>query len=118
MKAEMKDEEMRDEQARRFEVAREFISTLSSPPVVWYVSGSTARGDFRPDSDIDITALWQKNEDIPWPSKEDDYKFPFGGYKIDLYSFAKDWRVFQLDPELLLKIFPELREMSGNQTTQ
>jgi predicted nucleotidyltransferase len=95
---------------KRFEVAKEFISQLQTPPLSWHVSGSTARGDFRPNSDLDITALWERDEDIPLPSEENNFLFPFGGYKIDLHSFAKEWLVFKLNPDLLGKIFPDLKE--------
>ena len=101
---------MNENHKKRFEVAKQFISKLQPSPITWYVSGSTARGDFRPDSDLDIVALWEKDEEIPLLPKENDFLFSFGGYNIDLHSFAKDWVVFKLDPNLLVKIFPDLKE--------
>ncbi|GAI21327.1 unnamed protein product [marine sediment metagenome] len=93
----------RVEQLRRLDVAEKFVSTLRPAPKSWYVSGSTSRGDFRVDSDIDITALWEHRQDEPV------FEEPvvFGGYVIDLHSFAKDWLVFQYNPGLLKHIFPD-----------
>jgi predicted nucleotidyltransferase len=98
------------ERQKRFEIANRFISRFQPPPVSWYVSGSTAQGDFRPDSDIDITALWEKSEEIPLAPKENNFMFFFEGYKIDLQSFAQDWLIFKYRPDVLETIFPDLKK--------
>ncbi|UCH50640.1 MAG: nucleotidyltransferase domain-containing protein [Chloroflexota bacterium] len=91
------------EQAKRYQVAKDFMDNLEVAPISWYVSGSTAKGTCRLDSDIDITALWEKDVDIPLPpeTKPFYFMFSFKGYEIDLHSFAKEWIVFKADPSLL-----------------
>ena len=92
-----------EEQTRRYKVAQEFMDSLEIPPIVWFISGSTEKGTCRSDSDIDITALWERDNDIPLPpeTKSSYFMFQFKGYEIDLHSFAKDWIVYKAKPELL-----------------
>jgi len=90
----------------RIKTAQAFIQSLSSKPPLWQISGSTARGDFRPDSDIDILALYEHETDIPEEeilAKRD----PENGLiesKIDFHYFAEDWLVFKKDPSLLKQL--------------
>ena len=51
---------LKQNQKNRFEIAKKFIQSLKTPPIYWKVSGSTARGDFRNDSDIDICVVAPK----------------------------------------------------------
>lgn len=88
----------------RIKIAELFILSLPVPPLIWRIEGSTKRGDFRPDSDIDIFALWDHDFDIPLPPANSDFCFYFKGYLIDLWSFAKDWEIFKLRPDLLESI--------------
>lgn len=89
----------------RIEAARLFIESLSSKPLYWKVSGSTKAGNFRPDNDIDIDALYEKKEAIPYneiSSRMDSDNGLVDEY-IDFHYFAKDWKVYEHDPELLKK---------------
>jgi len=78
----------------RYQVAESFISSLPTKPLKWYVGGSTQRGDFREDSDIDIFALFEHSKDEPLTFLEDT--FP-----IDFHTYAKDWLVYKYNPQLL-----------------
>lgn len=81
-------------QKARYELAEQFISGLRKKPLRWYVGGSTAKGTHRPSSDIDVFALFEKDEDIPFFTEEE-----LG--PIDFHSFAEDWEVYKLNPRLL-----------------
>ena len=50
----------------RLAEAEKFINSLSRKPVLWRLGGSTKEGNFRPDSDLDIYALYDREEDIPF----------------------------------------------------
>ncbi len=87
----------------RIKAAREFIESLSVRPLMWKISQSSARGDFRPDSDIDVDGLYEHDEDIPYSelaARRDPDNGLVDGY-IDFHYFAKDWKVYEYDPELL-----------------
>lgn len=88
----------------RYKVADKFMSFLTIQPIWWVVEGSTSRGDFRPDSDIDIFCIFNCSADIPFPKEENDFMFLLDGYEIDLQSFSKDWFIFKLKPDLLESI--------------
>ena len=89
----------------RLEAAQKFIQSLDPPPLHWKLSGSTESGEFEPDSDIDVIALYEKDEDIPY---DDIFKrmHPNGLFDghIDFHYFSKNWGVYQHDPELLKQL--------------
>jgi predicted nucleotidyltransferase len=83
--------------------AEKFINSLSVKPKIWKMTGSSARGDFRPDSDVDITVLYEKEEDIPYDEifvRQDPNNDLIDGF-IDFHSFGEDWIIYQQKPELL-----------------
>ena len=98
------------EYQERLDIAKMFVQKLTPQPLTWYVGGSTARGDFRPDSDIDIIALWNNDYEIPF--FEPFHILPKEGrYEIDLQGFAKDWEIFKVNLQLLEDLFP-IKEVS------
>ncbi len=89
---------------RRYKIAELFMSKLEIQPIWWVVEGSTAKGNFRINSDIDIFCIFSSSSDIPYPTEKTNFSFYLGGYEIDLNSFSKDWYIFKLKPELLQTI--------------
>ena len=101
--AEWKPRKKFESKEAREKAAREFIESLSCRPLKWKISGSTARGDFRPDSDIDVDGLYEHDDDIHYEemnARRDPDRGLIDGY-IDYHYFAKDWKVYKYDPELL-----------------
>lgn len=89
----------------RQEEAKKFIASLSRQPEKWRVSGSTSRGNFRAASDLDIDALYQKDDEIPVDEimeRMDPDNGLIDGY-IDFHYFARDWLVFRQDSKLLIR---------------
>ena len=95
---------MFEEQLLRYNTAKKFIDSLSIPPLIWHVVGSTSIGVFNDSSDIDIFSLYHFSNDIPLPKESDDFMFFLDGYIIDYHSYAEDWLVFKLNPLLLQNI--------------
>lgn len=87
----------------RRQVAEEFIASLEGKPLKWTICGSTARGDFRPRSDLDILGLYEKDKDIPLKdlTKREDPKNGLVDGTIDFHCFARDWPVFKTQPDFL-----------------
>jgi len=103
--AEWKPKRIFETKETREKAAREFIESLSAKPLKWKISGSSARGDFRPDSDIDVDGLYERDSDVPYgelSARRDPENGLIDGY-IDYHYFAKDWKVYEYDPELLKK---------------
>lgn len=85
----------------RLNEARKFIASLSQKPYRWKLSGSSARGDFRPTSDVDIIALYEKEADVPLKElsvRTDIDNELIDGF-IDFHYFPGDWAVYKADPE-------------------
>lgn len=83
--------------------AEKFINSLSKKPEMWRLGGSSATGKFRPDSDLDVYALYEKEDDIPFDEiflREDPDNGLIDGY-IDFHYFAADWEVYKRNPDLL-----------------
>ena len=79
-------------QEARQKEAEKFVESLSRKPKLWKMTGGSARGDFKPDSDIDITALYEKEEDVPIDeilSRKDPDNDLIDGY-IDFHYFSED----------------------------
>lgn len=92
--------ETEDERQR---VAEKFVASLSKKPKLWKLSGSSARGDFKPNSDVDIVALYEKEQDIPYDeifARQDQDNDLIDGF-IDFHYFSEDWTVYQQNPTLL-----------------
>lgn len=87
----------------------EFINKLPKVPICYYLCGSRARGTNRPDSDWDVTALYEKDSDIPikWIVENMDGETGLFFGKFDFHYFAKDWLVFRVHPALLNELFPK-----------
>jgi predicted nucleotidyltransferase len=84
-------------------------NVLPVSPAAWYLGGSRARGEHRPDSDWDIFALYTKDTDIPYDWLEanmDDDGFLPG--HVDFHYFAADWDVFVHNPSLLRDFYHNL----------
>lgn len=99
----------------RCQAAEEFINSLSKKPVLWKISGSTEQGNFRENSDLDIDALYEKEDDIPYNeifARLDKDNNLIDGY-IDFHYFAKDWAVYQHDPDLLKRFEEDLRKKNN-----
>ncbi|MDD5289569.1 MAG: hypothetical protein PHT40_00020 [Patescibacteria group bacterium] len=87
----------------RQQEAEKFIASLSQKPKFWKLTGSSADGSFKLDSDVDVTALYEKDADIPMAeilARRDPDNDLVDGF-IDFHYFAEDWAVYQQKPELL-----------------
>ncbi len=87
----------------RKEVACRFIDSLPSKPIKWSISGSTRSGKFRADSDVDIDALYEQNDDVPYDNlfKRQDPKNGLIDGCIDFHYFSRDALVYKVNPDLL-----------------
>ena len=89
------------------DIVENFILNLPVKPLCYHLCGSRAKGTNRLDSDWDVTALYERDSDIPmeWIIENmDDETGLFPG-KVDFHYFAKDWMIFQVHPELLEELF-------------
>lgn len=99
----------------RLAEAEKFINSLSRKPALWRLGGSTKEGNFRPDSDLDIYALYDREEDFPLEeifARTDSDNDLIDGF-IDFHYFAADWEVYERNPDLLEK-FKKTFEKSEN----
>ena len=83
-----------------YQIISRFMEALPSKPIYSSLIGSRGSGQAREDSDWDILALYEHNNDIPyeWIWKESQDGLVWG--EIDFHYFARDWRIFQLRPTL------------------
>lgn len=103
----------------RLEKAQKFIESLPIKPSLWCLNGSSLEGDFEPDSDIDITALFaievnNINKEIIEEEIE-NRKWPDTGLidgTIDFHPFFESSTVFQKDRVLLERTRQQIKEKS------
>lgn len=103
----------------RLTSAQQFVDSLSVKPSLWCLDGSSLEGNFEPDSDIDITALFSlevddTNKGIIEEEIERRRNLDTGliDGSIDFHPFFESSVVFQRDPSLLKRMRREIEEKS------
>lgn len=107
----------------RLTTAQQFIESLPVKPTLWCLGGSSLEGNFEPDSDIDITALFSlevndTNKEIVEEEIEKRKNLDTGLIDglIDFHPFFESSVVFQKDPKLLERMRREIEGKSQNAT--
>lgn len=100
--------------SERLRKAKEFIESLSSWPSLWCLDGSSLRGNFAPDSDVDVLALFPMDaeqlaieEEI---EKRQNSDIGLIDGAIDFHPFFESSVVFQEDPSLLERLRRDIKE--------